>query len=172
MPDKILQNKFNVPIQMTDLSIFDDAVSTMKERFVAKIKRLDAEITKFSSDLMHIYGQASTMQTGVTSSKRDTPQTSWDNITSSPLVEGDEDNKSLKLQFDVSQFDPNEVTVIVLNDTLVVSATHEEKTNNSMVFREYKREFLLPKGIDPQAIVSCLSKDGVLTVQASLPCQA
>jgi HSP20 family molecular chaperone IbpA len=37
------------------------------------------------------------------------------------------------------------------------------------VYREYNREFLLPKGTNPEAIKSSLSRDGVLTVEAPLP---
>jgi HSP20 family molecular chaperone IbpA len=37
------------------------------------------------------------------------------------------------------------------------------------VYREYNREFLLPKGVNPEQIKSSLSKDGVLTVDAPLP---
>lgn len=37
------------------------------------------------------------------------------------------------------------------------------------MYREYNREFLLPKGTNPESIKSSLSKDGVLTVEAPLP---
>lgn len=37
------------------------------------------------------------------------------------------------------------------------------------MYREYNREFLLPKGVNPEQIRSSLSKDGVLTVDAPLP---
>lgn len=37
------------------------------------------------------------------------------------------------------------------------------------MYREYNREFLLPKGVNPERIKSSLSKDGVLTVEAPLP---
>lgn len=37
------------------------------------------------------------------------------------------------------------------------------------MYREYNREFLLPKGVNPEDIRSSLSKDGVLTVEAPLP---
>ena len=50
-----------------------------------------------------------------------------------------------------------------------VHAKHEEKSDNRSVYREYNREFLLPKGVNPEAIKSSLSKDGVLTVEAPLP---
>ena len=50
-----------------------------------------------------------------------------------------------------------------------VHAKHEEKTDTKSVYREYNREFLLPKGTNPETIKSSLSKDGVLTVEAPLP---
>lgn len=50
-----------------------------------------------------------------------------------------------------------------------VHAKHEEKSDSKSVYREYNREFLLPKGTNPEAIKSSLSKDGVLTVEAPLP---
>lgn len=51
-------------------------------------------------------------------------------------------------------------------------AKHEENSDNKQVYREYNREFLLPKGTNPEAIKSSLSKDGVLTVVAPLPALA
>ena len=50
-----------------------------------------------------------------------------------------------------------------------VHAKHEEKSGSHSVYREYNREFLLPKGTNPELIKSSLSKDGVLTVEAPLP---
>ncbi|KAK6625942.1 hypothetical protein RUM43_006241 [Polyplax serrata] len=52
---------------------------------------------------------------------------------------------------------------------LQVHAKHEEKSESKSVYREYNREFLLPKGTNPESIKSSLSKDGVLTVEAPLP---
>ncbi|CAG0883997.1 unnamed protein product [Cyprideis torosa] len=63
----------------------------------------------------------------------------------------------------------------VVGDGLVrqgVHAKHEEKSDTRSVYREYNREFLLPKGTNPELIKSTLSKDGVLTVEAPLPQQA
>lgn len=52
---------------------------------------------------------------------------------------------------------------------LQVHAKHEEKTDTKSVYREYNREFILPKNVDPEKIRSSLSKDGVLSVSAPLP---
>nr|XP_031847017.1 alpha-crystallin B chain-like [Nomia melanderi] len=66
---------------------------------------------------------------------------------------------------------PFSVQTVYLEDliNLKVHAKHEEKTESKSVYREYNREFLLPKGVNPERIKSSLSKDGVLTVEAPLP---
>lgn len=38
------------------------------------------------------------------------PALAWEHLTRSPLVEGQGNDKRLKLQFDVSHFEPSEVT--------------------------------------------------------------
>lgn len=47
MSDTALQKKFSVPIQLTDLSVFDDNFSSMKERFDAEMRRIDEAMTQF-----------------------------------------------------------------------------------------------------------------------------
>jgi len=90
----------------------------------------------------------------------------------SPLIqpnEEDDGQKELKLRFDVSQYNPDEIMVKTVDNKLLVHAKHEEQTGGKTVFREYNREFLLPSGTDPESIRSSLSKDGILTVEAPLP---
>jgi HSP20 family molecular chaperone IbpA len=59
--------------------------------------------------------------------------------------------------------------VVFFLESFQVHAKHEEKSDTKSVYREYNREFLLPKGVNPEQIKSSLSKDGVLTVDAPLP---
>jgi HSP20 family molecular chaperone IbpA len=94
---------------------------------------------------------------------------SWINSLDSPLVHDSSDGKVLKLRFDVTQYAPEEIVVKTVDNKLQVNAKHEENSENRSVFREYKREFLLPQGVNPELIRSSLSKDGVLTVEAPLP---
>lgn len=61
------------------------------------------------------------------------------------------------------------ICLLTLSFTLQVHAKHEEKSDTKSVYREYNREFLLPKGTNPESIKSMLSKDGILTVEAPLP---
>merc|ERR1711994_558844 len=90
----------------------------------------------------------------------------------SPLIQEDAANmgqKELKLRFDVSQYQPEEIMVKTVDNKLLVHAKHEGKGDGRAVYREYNREFLLPAGTDPEVIKSSLSKDGILTVEAPLP---
>ncbi|KAJ8970953.1 hypothetical protein NQ317_014061 [Molorchus minor] len=90
----------------------------------------------------------------------------WYDDLNSPLIQNQGDSKCLKLRFDVSQYAPEEIVVKTVDNKLLVHAKHEEKTESKSVYREYNREFLLPKGTNPEHIKSSLSKDGVLTVEA------
>ena len=47
---------------------------------------------------------------------------------------------------------------------LQVHAKHEEKTDTKSVYREYNREFLLPKGTNPEMIRSSLSKVSITSI--------
>lgn len=58
---------------------------------------------------MRLYGQTCSVQTGITSSQPDASNSDWETLISSPLINSDGENKYLKLQFDLSQFDPSEV---------------------------------------------------------------
>ncbi|XP_012279728.1 heat shock protein beta-1 isoform X1 [Orussus abietinus] len=93
----------------------------------------------------------------------------WLDGLNSPLIQDEGNSKTLKLRFDVSQYTPEEIVVKTVDNKLLVHAKHEEKTETKSVYREYNREFLLPKGTNPESIKSSLSKDGVLTVEAPLP---
>merc|ERR1712071_479817 len=87
----------------------------------------------------------------------------------SPLIQEDGEEKKLKLRFDVSQYTPEEIVVKTVDQKLLVHAKHEEKTDTKSVYREYNREFLLPKETNPEIIRSSLSKDGVFTIEAPPP---
>ncbi|XP_032523889.2 heat shock protein 30D-like [Danaus plexippus] len=155
------ENQIQIPVELTETLVFDDAFTSMKERFVAEMKRIDEAMVKFSNRFLQ-------SQTARIDSNTSSPDPHADLLTNSPLVEGEGENKILKLQFDVSQFNPEEVTVSMLQNKLMISAAHKESTDTSTSLREYRREFYFPQGVDPANITSSLSKDGVLIVQAPL----
>lgn len=87
----------------------------------------------------------------------------------SPLIQDTEEGRVLKIRFDVTQYEPDEIIVKTVDNRLTVHAKHEERSENRTVYREYNREFHLPDGTDIDQIRSSLSKDGVLTVDCPLP---
>ncbi|XP_062700268.1 heat shock protein 30C isoform X2 [Aedes albopictus] len=194
-------NKRNIPIKLGDFSVIDTEFASIRERFDSEMRKMEEEMSKFRSELMNRESNffettSSTTTSNAASALR--PQTSSSSTQvqdiNSPLIQDsasqftsttgrepiqetveqveDGDNKVLKLRFDVSQYAPEEIVVKTVDNKLLVHAKHEEKSDTKSVYREYNREFLLPKGCNPEMIKSSLSKDGVLTVDAPLPPQA
>ena len=75
---------------------------------------------------------------------------------------------SFQLTLPVSSFKPEELTVKVVNDSLLIEAHHEEKDEKTGSFsqRHLQQRFILPKSCDKEALTSSLSADGLLTVTA------
>ncbi|XP_046393975.1 alpha-crystallin B chain [Ischnura elegans] len=170
--------KRNIPIKLGDFSVIDTEFSNIRERFDAEMRRMEDEMSRFRSELMNResnFFKTTTSSSTTSSSTSDgvaqrggEPKTWLDGL-NSPLIQDEGEGKSLKLRFDVSQYVPEEIVVKTVDNKLLVHAKHEEKTDTKSVYREYNREFLLPKGTNPESIKSSLSKDGVLTVEAPLP---
>ncbi|XP_075155138.1 heat shock protein beta-1 isoform X1 [Haematobia irritans] len=172
-------NKRNIPIKLGDFSVIDTEFSSIRERFDSEMRKMEEEMAKFRHELMNreanfFESTSTTKKTTTTSQSTNSalsarPKQNYISDISSPLIQEDGDNKVLKLRFDVSQYAPEEIVVKTVDQKLLVHAKHEEKSDTKSVYREYNREFLLPKGVNPESIRSSLSKDGVLTVDAPLP---
>jgi len=171
-----------VPVLRSDHNLIDQEFSSIRERFDAEMRKMEDEMNRFRNQLMDREGRESSLfssekhsshTTSSSSELRDSNRgrelNSWLDGLNSPLVADSDDGKVLKLRFDVTQYAPEEIMVKTVDNRLQVHAKHEEKSENRSVFREYNREFLLPKGTNPELIRSSLSKDGVLTVEAPLP---
>lgn len=176
-----------IPVKLGDFSVLDSEFNSIRERFDAEMRKMEDEMTKFRSELLNreqssIFSKSSTTTSSTSTSNSNNtgsgsalvPPTSSDWLTGlhSPLIQEDGEEKKLKLRFDVSQYTPEEIVVKTVDSKLLVHAKHEEKTDTKSVYREYNREFLLPKGTNPEMIRSSLSKDGVLTIEAPLPALA
>ncbi|XP_021912815.1 alpha-crystallin B chain isoform X3 [Zootermopsis nevadensis] len=166
----------NIPIKLGDFSVIDTEFSNIRERFDAEMRKMEEEMARFRSELMTRESNFFTKSTTSTSSTATTDGgaqkgevKTWLDGFNSPLIQNEGDSKLLKLRFDVSQYQPEEIVVKTVDNKLLVHAKHEEKTESKSVYREYNREFMLPKGTNPESIKSSLSKDGVLTVEAPLP---
>jgi len=174
-----------IPVKLGDFSVLDSEFNSIRERFDAEMRKMEDEMTKFRSELLNreqsssVFSKSSTTTSSSTSTSNSSnaltpPSASSDWLTGlhSPLIQEDGEEKKLKLRFDVSQYTPEEIVVKTVDSKLLVHAKHEEKTDTKSVYREYNREFLLPKGTNPEMIRSSLSKDGVLTIEAPLPALA
>ncbi|XP_005190092.1 heat shock protein 23 [Musca domestica] len=71
---------------------------------------------------------------------------------------------------DVAQFKPNELTVKVVDNCIVIEGKHEEREDeHGYIQRHFVRRYVLPKGYDAEKVASTLSSDGVLTVSVPKP---
>ena len=86
-----------------------------------------------------------------------------------PIITDKDGARKLKLQFDVRQFKPEEITVRTQDNTLSVHARHEEKSDAGQVYREYRRQYLLPPSVNLETLASMLSPEGVLSISAPMP---
>jgi HSP20 family molecular chaperone IbpA len=67
---------------------------------------------------------------------------------------------------DVAHFQPNEISVKMEDNSIVVHAKHEEKRDDhGYISREFTRRYDLPQGFKPEEVTSSLSSDGVLSLQ-------
>ncbi|XP_037547664.1 heat shock protein beta-1 [Nematolebias whitei] len=76
---------------------------------------------------------------------------------------------SWKVNLDVNQFSPEEITITTKEGYLQISGTHKERQDeHGLVSRCFTRKYKLPQGVDLQHISSSLS-GGVLSVEAPVP---
>lgn len=75
-----------------------------------------------------------------------------------------------QLCMDVQHFKPSELKVKVVDDSVIVEGQHEEREDDhGYISRHFVRRYALPKGYDPNQVLSTLSSDGVLTVSVPKP---
>ncbi|KAK7111133.1 alpha-crystallin B chain-like [Littorina saxatilis] len=76
-------------------------------------------------------------------------------------------DSEFRVNVDVQQFKPEEINVKTKDNRLVVNARHEERPDeHGFIMREFTRQYVLPKDVDPNQVTSSLSKEGVLTLKA------
>lgn len=73
------------------------------------------------------------------------------------------------MSFDVKDYDAEDITVTVEDQTLIVKATHASEENGAKTSKEFSRKIKIPPEVDPERLTSTLSSDGILTVEAPVP---
>ncbi|CAG5037777.1 unnamed protein product [Parnassius apollo] len=72
-----------------------------------------------------------------------------------------------QVNIDVHHFAPDEISVKTSDGFIVVEGKHDEKSDeHGFISRQFVRRFKIPDDVNPEAIESRLSSDGVLTVLA------
>merc|ERR1719228_841073 len=80
---------------------------------------------------------------------------------------------SWKVSLDVNHFSPEELVVKTKDGVVEITGKHEErKDDHGFVSRCFTRKYTLPKTADVEKVVSSLSPEGVLTVEAPLSSHA
>ena len=77
------------------------------------------------------------------------------------------DKNKFQVALDISQFSPEEVTVKVVDQNVVVEAKHGEKDDeHGWVSRQFVRKYIVPLQCDIEQVETHLSSDGILTITA------
>ncbi|XP_014671074.1 PREDICTED: heat shock protein beta-6-like [Priapulus caudatus] len=82
------------------------------------------------------------------------------------IVVDKEGKKKLQLRFDVTGYEPEEVSVKAHGNRVKVHAKHEHKSDSETIHREFTREYTLPDGINLAGLKSMLTEAGELRVEA------
>ncbi|XP_076444494.1 alpha-crystallin B chain-like [Babylonia areolata] len=76
-------------------------------------------------------------------------------------------DQEFRVSMDVQHFKPDEINIKTRDNRLIISAHHEERPDeHGFISREFTRQYVLPKDVDPGAVTSSLSRDGRLTLKA------
>jgi HSP20 family molecular chaperone IbpA len=78
-----------------------------------------------------------------------------------------------RVNVDVDGFKPEEINISVKENTLVIGAKMERKSEDGSKFQqEFTREMALPEEVDLTTLKSFLGNDGVLSIEASYKSEA
>jgi HSP20 family molecular chaperone IbpA len=78
----------------------------------------------------------------------------------------DEKNKFI-VKLDVSHFKPEEISVKIVDNFIIISGKHEDVMDKyGWVSRQFTRKYALPEDCDTDKVISSLSTDGLLIIEA------
>lgn len=81
--------------------------------------------------------------------------------------------EGFKVNLDVQQFKPEEINVKMIDNFVVVEGNHEEREDeHGFISRKFLRKYKLPDDVDPDAVISKLSSDGVLSIEGAKKVQS
>ncbi|XP_065666099.1 heat shock protein 27 [Hydra vulgaris] len=74
------------------------------------------------------------------------------------------------VNLDVKHYKPEEVTLKVEGQVLEVCGKHRNENENGFESSEFHRKYTIPNDVDPTAITSNISQDGILHIEAPKKC--
>lgn len=77
-----------------------------------------------------------------------------------------DDRDKFKVNLNVKHFKPEEVSVKIADNFIVVEGKHEEEGEHRYLAHHFVKLYKLPKNVDENAITSTLSSDGILQLVA------
>jgi len=140
----------------------DSLFSDMHERMERQRKEWEAQVGGMRKDLFRLKPQEN--RTG--SSENLLESMDLNDIFQDRRGSSGKEEKKFQVSFDVSQFQPEEISVRTEEQKLIVNAKSDGKASGSSVSREFSRQIDIPKHVDPLKLSSTLSKDGILQVEA------
>uniref|UniRef100_A0A5S6Q8N9 SHSP domain-containing protein n=1 Tax=Trichuris muris TaxID=70415 RepID=A0A5S6Q8N9_TRIMR len=94
-------------------------------------------------------------------------QMPWLNRMDTGLSELINDKEKFVIKLDANQFKPEELSIKVIDNRIVIHGKHEEKKDgDGFIKREFTRAYWLPKGVQPENIKSEMTTGGQLTIMA------
>lgn len=70
-----------------------------------------------------------------------------------------------EVRLNVQNFQPEEVSIKTVDDSIIIEAKCERKSDSEYVSSVYRRRYELPSGFRAEDVISTMSSDGVLTVK-------
>jgi len=80
----------------------------------------------------------------------------------------DEKDGKFAVKVDLSGFKPEEITVQLRGNEMTITGEHKSDEGGFHLSRDYSRRFILPGDVDLSSVTSHLSKEGMLTIEASV----
>ncbi|XP_046340725.1 serine/arginine repetitive matrix protein 1-like [Haliotis rufescens] len=74
--------------------------------------------------------------------------------------------KKFKVEADIEDFNPEDLTVKTQDKKIVITARKEVKTGNRTSTREMSREFAIPENVDPYSVKAFFTEGGKLILEA------
>ena len=98
------------------------------------------------------------------------PYTSWRNLNRNKHVISTTsiDSDGFKITVNVQQYNPEEITVKVVDNWMIIKGIHEKQNKSNVGSQQFVIRYLLPGNTDIDHITSSTSSDGILMITVPL----